>query len=56
MKEKKQIAYEGKEKFELDVDRMINEGMGGGRPQSAYGREQFGEVHPIPAQNKKEGQ
>ncbi|GGF16149.1 hypothetical protein GCM10010954_13470 [Halobacillus andaensis] len=41
---------EGKDRFELDVDRMINEGMAGGRPQSAYGHEQIGEDHPIPEQ------
>ncbi|MCP3026770.1 hypothetical protein [Halobacillus sp. A5] len=49
---KKQYADEGKDRFELDVDRMINEGMAGGRPLSAYGNEQIGEDHPIPKQEK----
>ncbi|MFG6116278.1 hypothetical protein ACGTN9_13935 [Halobacillus sp. MO56] len=52
MKEKKERhhATEGKGKFELDVDRMINEGMAGGMERSVYGREQLGEVHEIPEQ------
>ncbi|HEY8529081.1 MAG TPA: hypothetical protein VIL22_05310 [Paenibacillaceae bacterium] len=25
------LPFEGKEKYELDVDRMVNEGLGGGR-------------------------
>ncbi|WP_181349258.1 hypothetical protein [Thalassobacillus sp. CUG 92003] len=41
-------APEGKNKLELDVDRMINEGMAGGTVRLTYGREQIGETHPIP--------
>ncbi|MBH0228692.1 hypothetical protein LCL89_07505 [Halobacillus yeomjeoni] len=51
--DKKQVP-EGKDKYELDVDRMINEGMGGGTVRSVYGREQIGEVHEIPEQPERD--
>ncbi|WP_173917027.1 hypothetical protein [Halobacillus sp. Marseille-Q1614] len=50
MKKRKQEAAEGKDRFELDVDRMINEGMAGGRPIVTQGREQIDETHLIPEQ------
>ncbi|MCP3033276.1 hypothetical protein LF817_18275 [Halobacillus sp. A1] len=53
MDKKRNESAEGKDRFELDVDRMINEGMAGGRPRSSYGHEQIGEVHPIPEEDEK---
>lgn len=50
--DEKKRAPEGKDKYELDVDRMINEGMGGGSIRSVYGREQIGETHEIPEQEE----
>ncbi|MFZ0368305.1 MAG: hypothetical protein WAM07_01760 [Halobacillus sp.] len=47
---------EGKDKYELDVDRMINEGMAGGTVKPVYGYEQLGEVHEIPEQPKRDPQ
>lgn len=52
MSDEKKRAPEGKDKYELDVDRMINEGMGGGSIRSVYGREQIGETHEIPEQEE----
>ncbi|UOQ43527.1 hypothetical protein MUN89_16640 [Halobacillus salinarum] len=52
-KNKKRRADEGKDKYELDVDRMINEGMAAGMTRSVYGREQIGETHPIPEQEDR---
>lgn len=49
-----QRAPEGKDQFELDVDRMINEGMAGGTVQPVHGREQIGEAHEIPKQSREE--
>ncbi|MBA2174583.1 hypothetical protein H0266_06630 [Halobacillus locisalis] len=48
-----QHAPEGKDQFELDVDRMINEGMAGGTVQSVHGREQIEEAHEIPKQTRE---
>ncbi|UOR13227.1 hypothetical protein [Halobacillus amylolyticus] len=53
MKRKKGFDPEGKKQLELDVDRMINEGMAGGGPLSASGNEQIGETHPIPKQKNE---
>ncbi|MCA0969687.1 hypothetical protein LCM20_03645 [Halobacillus litoralis] len=50
---RKEHAPEGKDKYELDVDRMINEGMAGGTVHPVYGREQIGEAHEIPEQDRK---
>ncbi|MGP4061940.1 hypothetical protein [Halobacillus sp. H74] len=50
-KKKKHQAPEGKDKFEVDVDRMINEGMAGGTVKPVYGREQIGEGHKIPEED-----
>lgn len=33
-REKDELLYEGREKVELDVDRMLNEGMAGGAVSS----------------------
>ncbi|WP_168927336.1 hypothetical protein [Halobacillus salinus] len=49
-KGRKNPAPEGKDKYELDVDRMINEGMAGGTVKPVYGREQIEEAHEIPEQ------
>ncbi len=49
----KECAPEGKDKYELDVDRMINEGMAAGMTRSVYGREQISETHPIPKQEEE---
>lgn len=53
MKEEKKKAPEGKDQFEVDVDRMINEGMAGGTVAPVYGREQIGEAHEIPVQENR---
>ncbi|WP_179134063.1 hypothetical protein [Halobacillus massiliensis] len=52
MDKKDNKVAEGKDRFELDIDRMINEGMAGGRPVATRGREQIEEAHPIPEQEK----
>ncbi|WP_226576679.1 hypothetical protein [Halobacillus litoralis] len=52
MDKRKHEVDEGKDKYELDVDRMINEGMAGGTTQNVYGREQIGEYHSIPRQKE----
>ncbi|MBX0357215.1 hypothetical protein [Halobacillus sp. Nhm2S1] len=52
-KHHKQAAPEGKDKFELDVDRMINEGMAGGTIKPVHGHEQIGEAHEIPEQKEE---
>ncbi|WP_163529584.1 hypothetical protein [Halobacillus ihumii] len=54
MHNKKNYDPEGKKRLELDVDRMINEGMAGGKPTwPVYGREQIGETHPIPEEGNQ---
>ncbi|MGI8317047.1 hypothetical protein [Halobacillus mangrovi] len=53
-KDERKRAPEGKDRYELDVDRMINEGMAGGTVLPVYGREQIGEVHEIPEQEQLE--
>ncbi|MCA1022594.1 hypothetical protein [Halobacillus litoralis] len=53
MRDEKRKAAEGKDEFELDVDRMINEGMAGGTVGPVYGREQIGEAHEIPPQHNR---
>ncbi|UOQ92728.1 hypothetical protein MUO14_20270 [Halobacillus shinanisalinarum] len=53
VKKKKGYNPEGKKQLELDVDRMINEGMAGGGPLPASGDNQIGETHPIPKQENE---
>lgn len=53
MTSNKHEAPEGKGKLELDVDRMISEGMAGGTIKPVHGREQIGETHEIPQQKTK---
>ncbi|MBM7551114.1 hypothetical protein [Thalassobacillus pellis] len=48
-KRKENRAPEGKGKYELDVDRMINEGMAGGK---VFRHGQIDEAHEIPKQKK----
>ncbi|WP_163537149.1 hypothetical protein [Gracilibacillus sp. YIM 98692] len=38
---------------ELDVDRMINEGMAGGTTYSQHGRMQIEQARKLPKQNEK---
>jgi hypothetical protein len=52
IQDERKRAPEGKDRFELDVDRMINEGMAGGTVLPVYGREQIGEAHEIPEQEQ----
>ncbi|SER84880.1 hypothetical protein SAMN04487944_11145 [Gracilibacillus ureilyticus] len=47
----------GKEKdaraeYELDVDRMINEGMAGGTTSSIHGRMQIEQTRKLPKENE----
>ncbi|PWU66775.1 MULTISPECIES: hypothetical protein [Gracilibacillus] len=42
-----------RETHELDVDRMINEGMAGGTTYSIHGRMQIEQARELPKQNDK---
>jgi hypothetical protein len=46
-RKKEELQYEGREKFELDVDRMLNEGMAGGAV-SSEGNDQIGHAVDYP--------
>ncbi|MDC3417288.1 hypothetical protein [Aquibacillus salsiterrae] len=44
--------YEDRKEHELDVDRMISEGMAGGTTQSIHGRMQIEETRKLPEENE----
>ena len=39
--------YEGRDKFDMDIDRMVNEGMAGGVVHQSYKQAQIEEAIPI---------
>lgn len=49
---KRDHQEESREKYEVDVDRMINEGMAGGTVRSTYNRSQIEEARELPKQNE----
>jgi hypothetical protein len=42
---------DAREEYELDVDRMINEGMAGGTTYSIHGRMQIEQARELPKEN-----
>lgn len=46
-RKKEDLLYEGREKAELDIDRMLNEGMAGGTVTSE-GSNQIGHTVDLP--------
>lgn len=49
---KKGYQDESREQYEVDVDRMINEGMAGGTVRSTYNRAQIEEARELPMENE----
>ncbi|WP_027724967.1 hypothetical protein [Tuberibacillus calidus] len=49
---KKDLEYEGRKEYELDVDRMINEGMAGGTVNPDYEHPSVGYTHDIVSESK----
>ncbi|QDP39706.1 hypothetical protein [Radiobacillus deserti] len=47
-----QEAPNSREKYELDVDRMISEGMAGGTTESIHGRMQIEETRELPKEHE----
>lgn len=43
---------DSREKYEVDVDRMINEGMAGGTAHSVYGRMQIEQARKLPKEKE----
>ncbi|QHA90468.1 hypothetical protein [Bacillus sp. N1-1] len=39
--------YEGRDKFDMDIDRMVNEGMAGGAVHQSYRQAQIEEAIPV---------
>ena len=39
--------YEGRDKYDMDIDRMVNEGMAGGAVHQSYRQAQIEEAIPI---------
>jgi hypothetical protein len=39
--------HEGRDKYDMDIDRMVNEGMAGGAVHHSYRQEQIEEAIPI---------
>ncbi|MBM7571437.1 hypothetical protein [Aquibacillus albus] len=50
---RKDERYEGREKYELDVDRYINEGLAGGTVASMDDRTQIEEARDLPKENEE---
>ncbi len=42
-----------RKKYEVDVDRMINEGMAGGTTYSIHGRMQIEQARKLPEEHEK---
>ncbi|MYL32382.1 hypothetical protein GLW08_06370 [Pontibacillus yanchengensis] len=49
---KKDQQKESREEYEVDVDRMINEGLAGGTVNSLYNRGQIEESRNLPHENE----
>ncbi|MGX1900425.1 hypothetical protein ACT3HK_03540 [Thermolongibacillus altinsuensis] len=47
---RKDSYYEGREQYEMDIDRMINEGMAGGNVYSCYNAINIEEARDLPEQ------
>lgn len=39
--------YEGRDKYDMDIDRMVNEGMAGGAVHRSYKQAQIEEAIPV---------
>lgn len=39
--------YEGRDKYDMDIDRMVNEGMAGGAVHQSYRQAQIEEAIPV---------
>ncbi|WLR58446.1 hypothetical protein [Guptibacillus hwajinpoensis] len=39
--------YEGRDKYDMDIDRMVNEGMAGGAVHRSYKQAQIEEAIPL---------
>ncbi|WP_138419795.1 hypothetical protein [Aquibacillus sediminis] len=48
----KNDPYEARKQYELDVDRMINEGMAGGTAYSVHDRMQIEQARDLPEENE----
>lgn len=49
-KKKRESDYEGRDRFEVDIDRMINEGLAGGQVSLQNGL--IDEARPLAEQDK----
>ncbi|MCD5324942.1 MULTISPECIES: hypothetical protein [Pontibacillus] len=49
---KNERERDSREHYEVDVDRMINEGMAGGTVNSRYNRAQIEEARELPKQHE----
>ncbi|QST00700.1 hypothetical protein IMZ31_03760 [Pontibacillus sp. ALD_SL1] len=49
---KNEKERDSRENYEVDVDRMINEGMAGGTVNSRYNHAQIEEARELPKQNE----
>lgn len=52
MSGKEDLQNEGREEYFLDVDRMINEGLGGGTVNDKENSGLIGEYHDIPREER----
>lgn len=50
-KERIDNQHEGRDKYFVDVDRMISEGLAGGTVSPKYDRDQIGETHDFPKED-----
>ncbi|WP_186579194.1 hypothetical protein [Aquibacillus kalidii] len=48
----KNDPYEDRKEYELDVDRMISEGMAGGTTKSVHDRMQIEQARELPEENE----
>ncbi|MGA9288357.1 MAG: hypothetical protein WBV93_08365 [Anaerobacillus sp.] len=46
-KQAEDSKYEGRDKYDMDIDRMVNEGMAGGAVHQSYKQAQIEEAIPI---------
>ena len=49
---KKDLEHEGRGKYYLDIDRMINEGMAGGTVNHKYDHPSVGYAHDIVSESE----
>ena len=48
----KEDPYKSRKEYELDVDRMISEGMAGGTTHSVHGRMQIEQASDLPKEDE----